>query len=53
MTKVTKDEFFKIVGNDYVMNTVNDIPISIFYDENQNVIGKATWTYPETIYELA
>lgn len=53
MTKVTKDEFFKTVGDNYVMGTVNDIPISVFHNENQSVIGKATWTYPETIYELA
>ena len=54
MKAVTKDEFFSTVeGLMYHMVINAGMPESIYIDSGNNLVAKATWSYPETVYEVA
>nr|DAQ25584.1 MAG TPA: hypothetical protein [Caudoviricetes sp.] len=54
MKAVTKDEFFSTVeGLMYNMVINAGTPESIYIDSGNNLVAKATWSYPETVYEVA
>ncbi|EFI3554564.1 hypothetical protein GY533_003426 [Escherichia coli] len=54
MKAVTKDEFFSTVeGLMYHMVINAGTPESIYVDSDNNLVAKATWGYPETLYEVA
>lgn len=54
MKAVTKDEFFSTVeGLMYHMVINAGTPESIYIYSGNNLVAKATWSYPETVYEVA
>lgn len=54
MKAVTKDEFFSTVeGLMYHMVINAGTQESIYIDSGNNLVAKATWSYPETVYEVA
>lgn len=54
MKAVTKDEFFSTVeGLMYHMVINAGTPESIYIDSGNNLVAKATWSYLETVYEVA
>lgn len=54
MKAVTKDELFSTVeGLMYHMVINAGTPESIYIDSSNNLVAKATWSYPETVYKAA